>query len=152
MNPKGSPLFIFRHYTTFFERKKYEVFFQKLFLLPIEEKVISQSYQACKAHYGCHETVFKAFHEYVIFNQSRICDNVVGLGLFPSDSLQSQLYEFIEIAYIGPYYGVENFSRNFRSSRMDAQFLQKSKKSKNGCFLAIFGLISAVSHIPAIRF
>ena len=31
MNPKGSPLFIFRHYTTFFERKKYEAFSQKLF-------------------------------------------------------------------------------------------------------------------------
>ena len=24
-----------------------------------------------------------------------------------SDSLESQLYEFIEIAHIGPYYGVE---------------------------------------------
>ena len=31
----------------------------------------------------------------------------VGLDLFPSDSLQSQSYEFIEIAHIGPYYGVE---------------------------------------------
>ena len=29
-----------------------------------------------------------------------------GLGLFPSDSLESQSYEFIEIAHIGLYYGV----------------------------------------------
>ena len=91
--------------------------------------MISQSNQAYKAHYGCHETVFKAFHEYVIFNQSRICGNVVGLGLFPSDSLQSQLYEFIEIAYIGPYNGVENFSRNFCSSRMDS-FCKNQKSQK----------------------
>ena len=41
-------------------------------------------------------------------NQRRICGKGVGLGLFPSDSLQSQSYEFIEIAHIGPYYGVEN--------------------------------------------
>ena len=32
--------------------------------------------------------------------QSCICGKRVGLGLFPSDSLQSQLYEFIEIAHI----------------------------------------------------
>ena len=32
--------------------------------------------------------------------QSRICGKGVSLGLFPSDSLQSQLYEFIEIAHI----------------------------------------------------
>ena len=31
---------------------------------------------------------------------SRICGKGVGLGFFPSDSLQSQLYEFIEIAHI----------------------------------------------------
>ena len=33
-------------------------------------------------------------------NQSRICGKGVGLGIFPSESLQSQLYEFIEIAHI----------------------------------------------------
>ena len=33
-------------------------------------------------------------------NQSRICGKGVGLGLSPSDSLQSQFYEFIEIAHI----------------------------------------------------
>ena len=31
-------------------------------------------------------------------------------------------------------------------------FWENRKKSKNGCFLATFGLILAVSHIPAIRF
>ena len=40
-------------------------------------------------------------------NQSRICGKGVGLGLFPSESLQSQPYEFDEIAHIGPCYGVE---------------------------------------------
>ena len=38
--------------------------------------------------------------QHTYYNQSRICGKVVGLGLFPSDSLQSQLYEFIEIAHI----------------------------------------------------
>ena len=33
-------------------------------------------------------------------NQSRICGKGVGLGLFLSDLLQFQLYEFIEIAHI----------------------------------------------------
>ena len=55
-----------------------------------------------------------------VLNQSRICGKGVGLGLFPSDSLQSQSYELIEIAHIGPYYGVENDCRKFRSNRMDS--------------------------------
>ena len=75
-------------------------------------------------------------------DQRRICGKGVGLGLFPSDSLQSQSYEFIEIENIGPYYGVENDCRNFRSNRMDS-FCKNQKKSKNGCFLVIFGLILA---------
>ena len=61
------------------------------------------------------------------------------MGLFPSDSLQSQSYEFIEIAHIGPYYGVENDCRNFRSNRMNT--FCRNQKSKNGGFLAIFVLI-----------
>ena len=40
-------------------------------------------------------------------NKSRICGKGVGLGLFPSDSLLSHAYKFIEIAHIEPYYGVE---------------------------------------------
>ena len=55
-----------------------------------------------------------------INNQSRICGKGVGLGLFPSDSLQSQSYQFIGIAHIGPYYGAENNCRKFRSNRMDS--------------------------------
>ena len=39
-------------------------------------------------------------------NRSRICGKGVGLSLFPSDSLESQSCEFIEITLIGPY-GVE---------------------------------------------
>ena len=60
-------------------------------------------------------------------NQSRICGKGVGLGLFPPDWLQSQLYEFIEIAYINHTIDREN-----------------RKKSKDNCFLAIFGLILAI--------
>ena len=66
-------------------------------------------------------------------NQSRICGKGIGLGLFPSDSLQSQSYQFIGIAHIGPYNSVENDYRNFRSNRMN-RFGKSKKKSKNGCF------------------
>ena len=82
--------------------------------------------------------------------QSRLCGKGVGLGHFPPDSLESQSYEFIEIAHIGPYYGVENDCRKFRSNRME-RFRENRKKSENSCFLAIFGLILAVSLIPVIR-
>ena len=61
------------------------------------------------------------------------------MGLFPSDSLQSQSYEFIEIAHIGPYYGVENDCRKFRSNRMDS--FCKNKKVEKWPF---FGLILAM--------
>ena len=83
-------------------------------------------------------------------NQSHICGKGVGLGLFPSDSLQSQLYEIIKIPHIGPYYGVKNACRKFRSNRMDS-FCENQKESK----LAVFGHFwinfGYVSHIPAIR-
>ena len=83
-------------------------------------------------------------------NQSRICGKGVGLGLFPSDSLQSQLYEFIEIAHMDHtmVYNltVEYFVRTVR------QFLRKSKKVEKrlffGHFRANFGY---VSHIRAIQ-
>ena len=43
----------------------------------------------------------KAAMIYKFLNQSRICGKGVGFkGLFPPDSLQSQLYKFIEIAHI----------------------------------------------------
>ena len=73
-------------------------------------------------------------------NQSRICGKGVGLGLFPSDSLQSQSYQFIGIAHIGPYYGVENDCRNFRSNSMNS-FSKNQKRSKNDCFFGHFELI-----------
>ena len=83
-------------------------------------------------------------------NQSRICGKGVGLGFFPSDSLETQSYEFIETAHIGPYYGVKNACRKFRSNRMDG-FCENQKESK----LAVFGhfwiIFAYVSHIPAIR-
>ena len=66
----------------------------------------------------------------IAYYQSRICGKGVGLGLFPSDSLQSQSHQFIGIAHIGPYYGVENDCRNFSSNRMNLGY---------------------ASHIPAVR-
>ena len=74
--------------------------------------------------------------------QSRICGKGIGLGLFPPESLQSQSYEFIEIAHIGPYYGVETDCGKFRSNRMNS-FRENQKKLKNG-FFAHFGLILAM--------
>ena len=48
-------------------------------------------------------------------NQSRICGRGVGSGLFPSESLESQSYEFIEITHKVPLIWfrmtVENFVR-----------------------------------------
>ena len=41
------------------------------------------------------------------FNKRRICGKAIGLGLFSSNSLESQSYEIFEIADIGTYYGVE---------------------------------------------
>ena len=75
----------------------------------------------------------------------------VGLGLFPSDSLKSQSYEFIEIVHIGPYYGVENDCRKFRSNRTES-FCENQKRPKwlfLGHFCDKFGY---VSHIPVKRF
>ena len=71
MNPKGSPLFIFRHYATFskFSKKNFQKKISKKFSIFFcfqSGKVIFQSYRAWKAHFGCLESVFKAFHEYIL--------------------------------------------------------------------------------------
>ena len=78
MNPKGSPLFIFRHYATFskFFSKKIQNFFSKkisIFFCFQSGKVIFQSYRAWKAHFGCIESVFKAFHEYILGIFRKLC-------------------------------------------------------------------------------
>ena len=72
MNPKGSPVFIFRHYATFskffskiFFKKNFQKNFQKFFCFQ-SRKVIFQSYRAWKALLACLESVFKAFHEYIL--------------------------------------------------------------------------------------
>ena len=68
MNPKGSPLFIFRHYATFskfFSKKIFKKIFKNFFCFQ-SRKVIFQSYRAWKAHFGCLESVFKASHEYIL--------------------------------------------------------------------------------------
>ena len=72
MNPKGSPLFIFRHYATFskffskkISKKNFQKNFQNFFCFQ-SGKVIFQSYRAWKAHFGCLESVFKTFHEYIL--------------------------------------------------------------------------------------
>ena len=67
-----------------------------------------------------------------ISNQSRMCGKGVGLGLFPSDSLESQSYDFDEIAHIRPLYWCRDKVRLITV-----------------CFLVFFGF---VSQIPVIRF
>ena len=72
MNPKGPPLFIFRHYATFSK------FFQKKFskksqFFCSQSGKSFQSYRAWKAHFGCLESVFKAFHEYVLSIFRKLC-------------------------------------------------------------------------------
>ena len=49
-----------RHFRSFFKK----IF--KFYFVPSRETVIFQSYRAWKAHFGCLESVFKAFHEYVL--------------------------------------------------------------------------------------
>ena len=84
--------------------------------------------------------------------QSRICGKGVSLDLFPSDSLQYQSYQFIEIAHIGPYYGEQNDRRNFRFESYE-QFYQKLNKVEKWLFFGHFWVnLGYVSHIPVIRF
>ena len=75
MNPKGSPLFIFRHYATFSKFFFKKITFSKSFsnFVPSRETVIFQSYRAWKAPFGCLESVFKAFHEYVLSIFRKLC-------------------------------------------------------------------------------
>ena len=49
------------------------------------------------------------FHE--ISNQSHICGEGVGLGLFPSNSFESQPYNFEERAHIKTLYGIERLHK-----------------------------------------
>ena len=45
-----------------------------------------------------------------------MCGKGVGLGLLPSDSLESQSYDFDEIAHIKPFYCVESpYKSSFKS-------------------------------------
>ena len=70
-------------------------------------------------------------------NQSRI----VGLGLLPSDSLESQSYDFDENKHIKPSYGVE---RLHKSSFKPWRVFEKIDKVQNWPFLVIFVLILAM--------
>ena len=84
-----------------------------------------------------HFLVLKRFFYLLKYsNQSRICGKRVGLGLFLSDSLESQSYEFIEITH-------RNDCRKVRSNRKH-NLWENRKMSKNSCFLVIFGLILAL--------
>ena len=83
-----------------------------------------------------------------IANHSRICGKEVGLGLFPSDSLQSKSYQFFEIAHIGPDYGVENDYRKVRSNRIES--FCENQKSQKMAFYHFWVNFGYISHIPAI--
>ena len=65
-------------------------------------------------------------------SQSRICGKGVGLGLFPSVSLESQSYEIDEISHITLLYDVERlYESSFKSLKI---CLTKSKKAPNWSF------------------
>ena len=52
--------------------------------------------------------------EGLLKNQSRaMCGKWVGLGLLPSDSLESQFQDFHKIAHIKFFYGVERLHKSF---------------------------------------
>ena len=54
-----------------------------------------------------------------------MCGKGAGLGIFPSDSLQSQSYDFDEIAHIKSLYG---------AGRHHKRVFEKIEKVQNGCF------------------
>ena len=66
----------------------------------------------------------------------------VGVGHFPSDSLESQSYDFGKIAHIRPLYGVERHHKSFSNRE---EYLRKSEKSKIGP--KFFGFFSQISVI-----
>ena len=61
-----------RNFRSFFQKKFFKKIF-KFYLVPSRETVIFQSYRAWKAHFGCLESVFKAFHEYVLSIFRKLC-------------------------------------------------------------------------------
>ena len=69
-NLEGSTVSFFgtmRLFRRFFQK------FSKFYFDPSRETVIFQSYRAWKAHFGCLESVFKAFHEYVLSIFRKLC-------------------------------------------------------------------------------
>ena len=75
INPKGSPFSFFgtmRHFRSFFKKKFFKKIF-KFYFVPSRETVIFQSYRAWKAHFGSLQSVFKAFHEYVLSIFRKLC-------------------------------------------------------------------------------
>ena len=76
---------------------------------------------------------------------ARLCCKGVGLGPFPSDSLEPQSCDFDEIAHIKPLCGVESLHKCSNCK----EFL---RKSKNSHFLVIFANFNHVSQITVIRF
>ena len=61
-----------RHFRSFFQKKNFQKIF-KFYFVPSRETVIFQSYRAWKAHFGCLESDFKAFHEYVLSIFRKLC-------------------------------------------------------------------------------
>ena len=75
-----------------------------------------------------------------------MCGKGVGLGLFHSDSLESQSYGFDKITHVGPKNGIENFVR------IVLTFFEKIKKVQNWRLCHFWVNFSYASHIPAIQF
>ena len=61
-----------RHFRSFFKKKIFKKIF-KFYFVPSRKTVIFQSYRAWKAHFGCLQSVFKAFHEYVLSIFRKLC-------------------------------------------------------------------------------
>ena len=79
MNAKGPPFHFSALCDVFevFSKKKFQkIFFRKNFqnfFCFQSGKVIFQSYRAWKAHFGCLESVFKAFHENILGIFRKLC-------------------------------------------------------------------------------
>ena len=57
-----------------------------------------------------------------------MCCKGVGLGLFPSDSFESQLYDFDDTAHIKPLYGVERLHEGSLKPKRVFEKIEKSPK------------------------
>ena len=74
---------------------------QYQYLAKIEEKHATGKFKSIKTSMKwLYLSWLREKHQWQLFNQSRMCGKEDGLGLFPSDSLESQSHDFDETAHI----------------------------------------------------